>query len=101
MDENKSIYCEVDVKHIIHLLEWLFDEVASAGGDGDALWYSKYYHIDDILPLLKQVNEKYNWKITVGPKWLHIGHYQEGFMISNDNFHYENAPVWQQVLIKY
>ena len=42
------------VPHIKELINWLIAEVISAGGDGDALWYSHYYHVDEILPILQE-----------------------------------------------
>lgn len=99
-------YCNINPErkeHLLKLIDFLHQEVLSACGDGDGLWYSKYYDIKDILPLVEEYNSKlkFPWKITVDAKTIHMDDNQESLMITNDEELYKNAPSWQQILIKY
>ena len=51
-------YCNANdnKEHIIKILDWLYEECVSSGGDGDALWYSRYYDVKDIFPILQEFN---------------------------------------------
>ena len=86
--------------HIKNLLSWILDEVISAGGDGDALWYSKFYSVDEILPIVEECN-KYGWKIEKHSDRISWWDNQEGITITNNEQHWNDAPSWQQVMIKY
>lgn len=99
-------YCDVksNKEHIINLIKWIYEEVISAGGDGDFLWYSRYYSVKDIYPLVEELNNTLNWKWKL--KWLDdnsfiLGESQESFLITNNEDLYKNAPIWQQGLLKY
>jgi hypothetical protein len=60
------------VPHIKKLINWLIAEVISAGGDGDALWYSRFYSVDEIFSILKECDlydftiDKQDNRITFG-----------------------------------
>lgn len=90
-------------KHIKNFLNFLLDEVVSSGGDGDALWYSRFYDIKDIYPIVEEVNKElnYSWKIKLEDDHINWGHHQEGIIITNNEEIYKNSPSWQQILIKY
>lgn len=101
-------YCNIDedVKvHLLNLIDWIYKDVISAGGDGDALWYSEYYNVEDIFPLVEEYNNKLKlkWAISLDrkKKLIYWGENQECILISNNIDHYNNSPSWQQVLIKY
>jgi hypothetical protein len=99
-------YCNIDDsnrEHIKELIRWLFAEVVSAGGDGDALWYSKYYDIKDILPLVVKINDefKFKWQIDEHDDYIGIHREQEGITITNNVKRWDESPSWQQVMIKY
>lgn len=95
--------------HIKTLILWLIDEVNSAGGDGDALWYSIYFDVneiyefirDEIDPELKAESKYFKWELELKDGTIYWGEYQEWLMITNDEEMYKNAPVWQQCLIKW
>lgn len=103
------IYCQIkdeeSQKHILKLIGWLFDEVSSAGGDGDGLWYSKYYDVKDIYPLVEkflQSDKSFKfWALSADEKTIFASNHQEFLTITNDENLWNNAPSWQQVLIKY
>lgn len=86
--------------HIKRLINWLITEVISAGGDGDALWYSRFYHVDEILPVLQEC-ELYDFVIYKKENSITIGKDQEWFMITNNEEDWNNTPSWQQIKIQY
>jgi len=99
-------YSNIDEKtktHLLKLIDFLYNEVISASGDGDALWYSKYYDVKDILYLIEEYNNqlKFKWEIRGNDKNIYWGKDQEGMIITNDEEVYKNSPSWQQILIKY
>jgi hypothetical protein len=101
MNEYSSVDDNKD--HIEKLLRWLVAEVISAGGDGDALWYSKFYSVKDIYPICEKINSefKFPWELTLKDDTIHWSYYQEGLIITNNIEFYNSSPSWQQVLIKY
>lgn len=99
-------YCKIDdwqKEHLLKLIDFLYNEVGSAGGDGDALWYSKYYNVNDLYNLVKEYNDKtkFKWEIQLDAPNLLWGENQEWVLITNDEDVYNNAPRWQQIIIKY
>jgi len=90
-------------EHIEKLIRWLIDEVVSAGGDGDGMWYSKYYSVKDIYPICEKINSEFKspWELTLEDDTIHWSYYQESLIITNNLEHYNTSPSWQQVLIKY
>lgn len=101
-------YCTIqdeEKQHLLSLIDFLYKEVGGAGGDGDALWYSKYYDVADIKSLIEEYNSKtpFPWEIHYDKenKRLYWGANQEGMIITNNEELYKNAPSWQQILIKY
>jgi hypothetical protein len=98
-------YCEIDEPHIKKLVEWMFKEVESSSGDGDGLWYSKYYNVEHILKLVYEYNDnqklKWNVRYDENDQTIHIMRDQESLTITNNENYYNNAPIWQQFLLKY
>jgi hypothetical protein len=97
-------YCDInddDTKnHLRILIDWLVQEVGSAGGDGDAIWYSNFYWVNDILALVQEHNDKqkYKWQISFNEEKGRIfyGKNQEGLLITNNKEDFDNRPSWQQ-----
>ena len=89
--------------HLTKLIDVIFHEVLSAGGDGDVLWYSRFYDINDILPLIKTYNDKleYKWNIVVKNNTIHWGDNQEWVIITNDENFYNTSPECIQMKIIY
>ena len=98
-------YCSINnnKEHLLKLIDWLYQEVISAGGDGDALWYSKYFDVKDILKLVEEYNEtlRYKWKVSFDEdrKLISWEDGQEGILITNNREIYLNAPEWQQCIV--
>jgi hypothetical protein len=88
--------------HLINLLKVIFDEVLSAGGDGDAIWYSRFYNINEIKYLIEEFNakQKFPWEIKIEEQTIHWGIDQEWAIITNDENLYNNAPPWIQFKLK-
>ena len=97
-------YCNIDDRnrdHIKNLITWLYEEVSSAGGDGDALWYSRYFHVDEIFPIVEELNVGFKWNIKKEADYISIDENQEGMLITNNEKHWNESPSWQQVKIYY
>lgn len=86
--------------HLLSLIDWLVNEVVFAGGDGDAIWYSKHYHVKDILPILEEYNKgtKGFWEISFDEEngQINYGQCEEGILITNNKADFDNRPSWQQ-----
>lgn len=97
-------YCNIDDGysrgHLLALIEWLVNEVGSAGGDGDAIWYSEFYWINDIFTLIQEHSnkQKYKWQISFDEEkgQIFYGENQEGLLITNNKEDFDNRPSWQQ-----
>ena len=96
-------YCSVqnNKEHLITLIKWLIEEVGSSGGDGDALWYSKYYDVKDIKKLIIKENLCGKWW---GPAFetedtFCIGSNQEWLIITNNEESFKDRPPWTQCAI--
>lgn len=89
-------------QHIKNLIKWLFEEVHSAGGDGDGIWYSKYFNVLDIEEFINSESllPKY-WNFKIDNHRLVYSHHQECLIITNNEDDFTNRPPWQQVAIIY
>lgn len=98
-------YCPIDLhskEHTINLIKWLIQEVLHSGGDGDGIWYSKYFDVKDIIKLIEEEKllPKF-WEIKVGEKDASVGQDQEWLFITNEKEVFDRRPSWQQVAICY
>jgi hypothetical protein len=90
--------------HIFSLLEFLHDEVMSSGGDGDALWYTRFYDIRDIERIVRDYNDEHSigWDVdTVDDNTINWGIDQEWVTITNDLKTFNESPDWIQIKIRY
>lgn len=99
-------YCEIKSEnkdHLRILIKWLFDEVCSAGGDGDGIWYSKYFNAKDIKDFI--IEEKLypvHFKIREeSDDSVYFSEGQEGLVITNNKEVFDYRPSWQQVSLVY
>ena len=94
MDEDEK-------QHIFKLLDWLLEEVESAGGDGDGVWLTEIYDVADLFPIIHSHLERGNrWKeLRLEGKSIHISNQQEWLVITNDRDYYNNLPNWIQVKV--
>jgi hypothetical protein len=97
-------YCNLEDEnhHIKTLIEWLFDEVISAGGDGDGIWYSKIY---DTLDIHKFIIDNgllpENWTFALKENSVSYWDNQESLYITNNLEDFDSRPPWQQVSLVY
>lgn len=90
-------------EHLFKIIDLLYTTCISAGGDGDALWYSKYHKIDTLLPLIEEYNNtlKFPFKIDrIDNNTIHWGINQELIIITNNEDIYINCPVWSQFVLR-
>jgi len=90
-------------EHLLKIIDLLYNECISAGGDGDALWYSKYYKINVLLPLVEEYNNtlKFPFEIKkVDETTIHWGTNQEWIIITNNEDIYNTCPVWSQFVLR-
>lgn len=93
-----------NVEHIRILLDFLYQEVMSAGGDGDAIWYTKLYDIADIRTIIIDYNRDNNlgWDLDmIDDNTLNFGIGQEWITITNDFKTFNESPDWIQIKIQY
>ena len=98
---NYSPLEESDKQHLSALISWLIDEVLRSGGDGDGIWYSKFYSVDSIKQLIKDKSLlPKGWKIF-GETFcsFSIGYEQEWLKITNNKEDFDGRPSWQQVVV--
>lgn len=90
-------------EHLLKIIDLLYNECVSSGGDGDALWYSRFYTIDRILPLVRKYNStlKCPFKIDIQDgKTIHWGDNQEWIIITTDELVYLSSPSCIQFVLK-
>jgi hypothetical protein len=90
-------------EHIYNLLSLLHAEVVSSSGDGDSMWYTRYYDINDIKQMVDEYNNDYalRWKVEFDGNTILWGEDQEGVTITDDANLYDTAPDWIQMKIRY
>jgi hypothetical protein len=87
-------------RHIRNLLLWLNKEVMSAGGDGDAIWISKYHSIEMILPIVERLNEEEWdkwWTVESTETTIILDNHQESWTITTTRSY--PIPSWCQCLV--
>ena len=88
-------------EQINFLIDFLYNTVAADGGDGDAIWHSRYFDLADIKPLVEEYNAKHNvgWEIKQNSlDYFSWGKGEESILITTDKNLIDTYPDW--VLIK-
>ena len=90
-------------KNNIKVLDLLYISVVSEGGDGDALWLSKYTSLKDIVILIKEYNKikDTNWLIKKQNGRILWGNEQEWVVITDDKNYFESQPPHTILQINY
>lgn len=94
-------------EHTFKLLQFLRDEILSAGGDGDAVWFTKLFELDDIALLLKEFTALHakEWIVTEESndygRYLTWGVDQEWAIITDSEAIFKSQPDWYQMKIQY
>lgn len=87
-------------EHLKSLIDFLYKEVISSGGDGDALWYSKFFSLEDIMDCFKEyaqennINWTFNETIDSHFNW---GQEQEWITVTTSKDFFEKQPDWYQI----
>ena len=89
-------------QHLLKLIDFLFENVINEGGDGDALWYSRFYDVKDIFILVQEYNNKlkFPWKVELDETTIHWYDNQEAVVITNDEKTYNEWPSWGIIVVK-
>ena len=71
---------------LLKVIDLLYNSVISEGGDGDAIWYSRFYDINDIYKLIKEYNDKlkFPWELSTKNEEIFWGENQEWIVITNN-----------------
>jgi hypothetical protein len=92
-------------ERINKLLSFLYNQILSDGGDGDALWLTKLHALEDIKKLVIEYNNtlEFKWVIMdgVSDKYFSWGENQEWVIITDDKEYYDESPEWITMKIKY
>lgn len=107
-ESNRRMVIDIDFyindwekEHVKNLLKWLIEESISAGGDGDAWWYSRNYLVRRILPIVEELNKEYKWGISSGEHFISWSRNQESVYIVDTKEEYKNFPEWAQVVVRW
>jgi hypothetical protein len=84
-----------------NMLKLLSEAVLSEGGDGDALWYTRYFDIDDIKKSIEEYEGPKSWRIEVLADEISWGTGEEWVVITDSEERFNTAPDWIQMKIKY
>jgi len=78
------------------IIDLLYTSVKSEGGDGDAIWLTKYTPLSEIPSVLNKYNEKHNtkWVVTINQDHILWGDNQEWVMITESREFYDKQPNW-------
>lgn len=90
-------------EHILKLIDFLYCEVCSSGGDGDAIWFTRYYKLNDILEVVKEYNSTlmFPWEIEVGEMDIVWGTGEEWVHITTDQEIFDDSPSFVQFKLRY
>lgn len=87
--------------HLTRLLDWLFDEISSAGGDGDAAWILCFYDLVDVRTFIVEWlknNAMLDWKCSeIKDDHFTVGRHQECLLVTTDTKH---VPPWSQCTVE-
>ncbi len=98
---------EENTNRMLLLVKFLIDEVLSAGGDGDAIWHSKYFDTKDIhRVIMTKISTSPDimpdhWSVQLMDKSILIGGDQEWLFITNSKETFDQRPSWTQCAIQW
>jgi hypothetical protein len=102
MSEKELTYMDNEYR-IIKMIEFLFEEVASSGGDGDAFWYTKYFKLEQIHSIIKRINDEKDWPYSIALKEdrIDVIRSHESIEITNSEKRFRTFPSWAQIVIQW
>lgn len=93
---------EFQKNHVRNILNVLYTDCISAGGDGDAFWYVRLYNLNDIFELIKEYNQTLAFPfatVELKDDGIHWGENQEWIFITDKEDIYSNSPSWLQLVL--
>jgi len=106
-DPSKIAKIKPNKEHVTKLIDFIFHEVISSGGDGDAILYTRLFDLNEIIDIVKEYNEVNNigWEINEdksrGSRIFSWGKYQEWVSITDSKTAFDQSPEWIQIKIIY
>ena len=79
----------------INLILWLENRVLGEGGDGDAIWITRWLSVEFLLPIVEKLNSTVMnnwWTITADDVTIHLTNHQESLTITTDRDYV--VPAW-------
>jgi len=105
MKNEGSNYEELTEKNFINIkiLDTIYFSIIFEGGDGDAIWLSRYTSLEEIKKLLNKYNIEKNidWIIEENDNHLMWGIDQEWAIITCDENFFNSQPNYITLRIKY
>lgn len=86
------------------VLDLLYNSVISEGGDGDAIWLTKYTPLNEVIELIEAFNveNKTNWTVTRESEHNYIwGDNQEWVIITDSEESYKASASYIILQINY
>lgn len=106
---RKMKYREIkkDDEHFRNICKWIVAEVMSAGGDGDAMWHSKYYDAKEICEYIVSAHigkfpfTEYSKIESCEETYILSKEPETSIIITNNKEVFDSRPSWQQVSLVY
>lgn len=73
-----------DHTDILSILKFLHQKTIEDGGDGEAVWLTKFYELKDISYIIEHENIEPTWKIEINENYIRWFDDQEGIIITNN-----------------
>jgi hypothetical protein len=75
-------------------LDLIFKSIVSEGGDGDAIWLTKFVSLEELFTLIElyNLNNNTGWEIIKKENHLLWGNDQEWAIITDDEKFYNKQP---------
>ncbi len=91
-------------EHILKLIDLLYNECISAGGDGDVIWYSRLRTTQELMTIVEEYNNTLPHPFElrfIQDDSIEWGANQEWIIITNNENIYNNWPDYGQFVLKY
>lgn len=79
-------------KDIKLILNFLHKMVIEDGGDGEAVWLTKFYKLENIISIIKNENIEPMWTVELLEEYIIWGKDQENIYITNNSEIYNKFP---------
>ena len=86
------------------VIDLIYHSISSEGGDGDAIWLSRFESLDKIEELIKvyAIENNIKWNLQRDDEHtISWGQGQEWGIITDDEVLFNNSPEWSVLKIRY